>query len=69
MNIDLLEVCDARPEHHDVRESDGHIVCQCYPQLAALPCVFQVCLAGGLGENRRRCVASEECGGGEFDGW
>ena len=40
MNIDLLEVCDARLEHVDVRESHGDIVCQCYPQLAALLCAL-----------------------------
>jgi hypothetical protein len=68
MNIDLHEVCDARLEHLDVRESYGDIVCQRYPQLAALLCVLQIRLAGRLGENRRRCVASEECGGGELDG-
>ena len=69
MNIDLLEMCDARLEHLDVRESYGDTVCQCYPQLAALLCVFQVRLSGRLGQDGRRCVASEECGGGELDGW
>jgi hypothetical protein len=69
MNIDLLEMCDARREHLYVRESYGDTVCQCHPQMAALPCVFQVRLAGRLGENSRRCVAGEECGGGKLDGW
>jgi len=55
-------VCDARLEHPDVRESYGDIVCKCsYPPLAALLCVFKVRLAGRLGEDRRRWVASEEC--------
>jgi hypothetical protein len=42
MHIDLLEVCDVRLEHPDVRESHGDIVHQRYPQMPALLCVFKV---------------------------
>jgi hypothetical protein len=68
MNIDLLEMCDARLEHLDVRETYGDTVCQCYPQMAAALSFFQVLLGGRLGQNGSRCVASQECGGGELDG-
>ena len=68
MNINLLEMGDRGLEYFDVRESHGYIICQCDPQMPAVLGVFQVRLAGRLGQNRRRCVMSEECGGGDLDG-
>ena len=41
INIDLLEMCYARLEQLDVRESYGDTVCECYPRRAALLCIFQ----------------------------
>src|SRR5688572_27704863 len=69
MNIDLFEVCDARLEHCEVRESYGNTICECDPQMAALLSIFQGRLGGRLGQDGLRCVASEKCGGGELDGW
>jgi hypothetical protein len=67
VDVDLFEMCLVRSENLDMREANGSVAIQRYPQSTFTLRIAELSITRGLTENRVGRVAIEKGGSRELD--